>query len=352
MTIPRGLPAVLGVASAALYLAAVAWLVRREGDRYRHDLKERRETVVKVIEPQEREPSPTDMRDRAAATGLGGSAPQPAATASADQRAAESAGAPALVQPGPGAESPRPEPKKKLSIDLEPPRLRGLEAETLDTIAEKLYETVKSAHPIADLPKDARRLELLAMPFLGEFRPDEPRLQLHILDSSDVNAFSHVRKHIYVSRGVFALAQVDSELEFVLAHELAHLELGHEAARLEEVAKQAGLTAGRLAGLYYLLALGYSDRQEFEADAWAFDALLRAGRSRREALGFLRRYAGYAAEHQLLLGRRPPQSAFGDVRQDVENHYAAHPPALERIARLETARSPTNKDRAIAKPPR
>jgi beta-barrel assembly-enhancing protease len=328
----------------------LAWLVRREGERYRHDLKERRETVVKGIEPQERGLTLPDMSDRPAATGLAGPAPPPAATSSVDQHAAESAEAGVAVQPTP-AEQKRPPPKKNLTIDAESPQLSGLSTETLDKIAEKLYETVKSAHPIADLPKDARRLELLAMPFLGAFRPDEPRLQLHILESGDVTAFSHVRKHIYVSRGIFALAQVDSELEFVLAHELAHLELGHEAARLEQVAKEAGLAAGRIAGLYYLLALGYSDQQEFEADAWAFDALLRAGRSRREALGFLRRYAGYAAEHELVLGRRPPKSAFGDARQDVENHYAAHPPALERIARLEAARSPAKKDRAIAKPP-
>jgi hypothetical protein len=351
VTIPRGLPSVFGVALAALYLAAVAWLVRREGERYRHDLKERRETVVKVIEPRESASSPSGVSDRAPVTRLAEPARPPATTASTEQNAAGAVAASVDVPPRPGEPGPRPEPIRKLSIDLDPPQIRGLASETLNKISAKLYETIKAGNPIADDPKAVRRLELLALPFTGVFRPDEPRLQLHILESNDVNAFSHLRRHIYVSRGVFALAQVDAELEFVLAHELAHLELGHAAARLEQVAKEAGVTAGRIAGLHYLLALGYSDEQEFEADAWAFDALERAGRSRRDALAFLRRYAAYAAEHDLMLGHRPPKSAFGDARQDVENHYAAHPPAQERIARLEAASSPAKKDRAIAKPP-
>ena len=94
-----------------------------------------------------------------------------------------------------------------------------------------------------------------------------------MLDSDEVNAFSHVGGHVYVSWGVFTLAQTDAELEFVVAHELAHAELGHAAARAEQLAPQADAAIGRVPGLHFLIALGYSAEQEFAADAWAYQAL-------------------------------------------------------------------------------
>jgi hypothetical protein len=68
---------------------------------------------------------------------------------------------------------------------------------------------------------------------------------------------------------------------------------------LEQVARGPGAEAGLVPWLHHLIALGYSDDQEFAADAWAYQALRRAGRSRREALGFPRRYNTYAEEDRL-----------------------------------------------------
>ena len=166
------------------------------------------------------------------------------------------------------------------------------------------------------------------------------RRALHVLSSTTVSAFSHVGNHIYVSRGVFALARVDAELQFVIAHELAHLKLGHAAARLEQAARDSHAEVGVVAWLHHLIAMGYSDDQEYAADAWAYRALERAGRSHREALGFLRRYGSYAEEHALNHGRRPPRSQPGDARQDIDNHYPAHPPVRERLSRLAAETSP------------
>jgi Zn-dependent protease with chaperone function len=60
---------------------------------------------------------------------------------------------------------------------------------------------------------------------------------------------------------VAGLTQTDAELQFVIAHELAHLELGHPAARLEQVAQAPGASVGLLPALEFLIALGYSDEQ-------------------------------------------------------------------------------------------
>jgi predicted Zn-dependent protease len=160
------------------------------------------------------------------------------------------------------------------------------------------------------------------------------------LNSDGKNAFSHIGGHIYVNHGIESLAQTDQELQFVIAHELAHLELGHTQARLKQIAVGPGARIGLLPWLHHLIALGYSDDQEYAADAWAYQALLRAGGTHRQAVGFLRRYAAYAREEKLDNGRHPPKSRQEDARQDLENHYPAHPPARERLKRLEAQSVP------------
>ena len=155
-----------------------------------------------------------------------------------------------------------------------------------------------------------------------------------MLDSGGVNAFSHVGGHVYVSPEVFALAQTPAELEFVIAHELAHAQLGH-AARAGGAVRPAGRAGlGLIPGLHFLIALGYSAEQEFAADAWAYQALRRAGRSHREAAGFLRRYPATPRTTKYS-GATPRGLALATRAQDVDNHYLAHPPARERLKRIE-----------------
>ncbi len=212
--------------------------------------------------------------------------------------------------------------------------LRGLTPEYLRATGDELYRAIVSAHAAAEDASAVNRLERLAGDLVdsGAFEGKIPRF--HVLDSRAVNAFSHAGDHIYVSRGIFDLAQTDAEFQFVIAHELAHQRLGHAAARVEQMAQGPGAEIGLAPWLYHLIALGYSDEQEFAADAWAYQTIRRAGRSRREALGFLRRYGIYAEEHDLSLGHRPPKPQPGEARQDLDNHYPAHPPVKERLARL------------------
>jgi predicted Zn-dependent protease len=212
--------------------------------------------------------------------------------------------------------------------------MRALSAEENRKRGAELSGLIASGHPLRDDAAAIRRLEdLLAHLTAGRSRPGEA-IQFHVLDSTEVNAFSHIGGRVYVSRGVFALAQTDAELEFVIAHELAHLERGHAAIRLESVVPQTVGSPGLVPALAQLIAMGYSAEQEFEADDRAYEGLRRAGRSHRESVGFLRRYAGYAEAHHVA-GRHPPQTSIGDARQDVENHYPAHPAARERLKRLE-----------------
>jgi predicted Zn-dependent protease len=161
-----------------------------------------------------------------------------------------------------------------------------------------------------------------------------------ILDSDEVNAFSHVGGYIYVSCGLFALISSDAALQFVIRHEMAHLEGKHAFHSLETntnddevAARQASGTAQQL---YRQIAKGYLEAEEFEADATALNTMsLQLGHSPRQCLAFLRQYEGYAGERPFVNGHSPPRSRPSDPAQDVANHFGAHPAARKRLSRLE-----------------
>ena len=119
-------------------------------------------------------------------------------------------------------------------------------------------------------------------------RPDL-KYRVTILNSPAVNAFALPNGHLYVTRGLIALANDQAELASVLAHEMGHV-IAHHAEIREEKARQAALIShvvsdvlsdpqvGALALAKSKLALAsFSRTQEFEADAIGIKTSARAG---------------------------------------------------------------------------
>ncbi len=119
-------------------------------------------------------------------------------------------------------------------------------------------------------------------------RPDL-RYQVTILNSPAINAFALPNGHLYVTRGLIALANDTSEVASVLAHEMAHVIARHAAIR-EDQARQAALVnrvatdlladpnLGALALAKSKIALAsFSRAQEFEADGIGVGISARAG---------------------------------------------------------------------------
>ena len=143
-------------------------------------------------------------------------------------------------------------------------------------------------------------------------RPDL-HYKVTVLNSQSVNAFALPSGQLYVTRGLIALANDDSELASVLAHEMGHV-LAHHAELREEHAREAELVsrvvsdvvtdpaAGALALAKSKLALAsFSRAQEFEADAIGVAIAARAGYDPYGAVRFLT-----AMEHNSRL--KPEQS--------------------------------------------
>ena len=198
-------------------------------------------------------------------------------------------------------------------------------------------------------PVVVERLERLARPIANQRSRKELTLTFHVIESDEVNAFAHAGGYVYVTTGMLDVLKSDAQLQFFLAHEIAHHELKHTvqrityAARASEVAGEAGGTLAQVA--YMAIALGYSQEQELEADAWAFHAMLRAGRSREEALAGMRRMLthvkGKERERKPVEARTPARKTL----RQIEDHFRSHPPTAERLEALEALEVPARSGR-------
>jgi len=155
-----------------------------------------------------------------------------------------------------------------------------------------------------------------------------------MLNSQSVNAFALPSGQLYVTRGLIALANDDSELASVLAHEMGHVIARHAELR-EEQAREADLVnrvvtdvvtdpaAGAMALAKSKLALAsFSRSQEFEADAIGIGIASRAGYDPYGAVRFLT-----AMEQNSDL--KPEQS--GAINPAAADFLSTHPATPERI---------------------
>ena len=144
-----------------------------------------------------------------------------------------------------------------------------------------------------------------------------PNLAYHfaVLDTPVVNAFAAPGGYVYVTRGILALMNSESELAVVLGHELGHVSARHSVRQLsKQILVAVGLAVGsvvsekfaKIAGIAgigaQLLFLKFSRDDEREADALGVQ-YARAGRfNSGEMVAFfssLQRYGDMAGGHSL-----------------------------------------------------
>ena len=136
--------------------------------------------------------------------------------------------------------------------------------------------------------QQAERLRLIMVPLAKAMNNPRPlnQIRVAIMDDPHVNAASAGGGEFYVTTGLLLKAS-DDQLRGVLAHELAHDDLGH-------VAKAQALGAGVGIGVIILdqffpgsssitpiagalITSGYSRQEEYEADRHGVDLLRGAG---------------------------------------------------------------------------
>jgi predicted Zn-dependent protease len=168
-------------------------------------------------------------------------------------------------------------------------------------------------------------------------RPDQ-RYRFTILNSSAVNAFALPGGHLYVTRGLIALANDTSELASVLSHEMAHVIAQHAAMR-EDRARQVALV-GRVFDNFgadpdtHALALAkskialstFSRSQELEADGIGVGIAARAG---YDPFGAVRFLSSLGRQAELRPSGQGGATATTDTR--MPDFLSSHPATAERV---------------------
>jgi predicted Zn-dependent protease len=148
-------------------------------------------------------------------------------------------------------------------------------------------------------PQQAQRVYRVMTPLLKAMNnPKTPRdVYVGIIDDDGINAANAGGGHFYVTTGLLRKASED-QLRGILAHEIAHDDLGH-VAQLQTLGAGLGLgivlleqllpgssSVTPLAG--NLIARGYSRKEEYAADRHGVTILQRAGYDRDVLIDALR----------------------------------------------------------------
>ena len=124
--------------------------------------------------------------------------------------------------------------------------------------------------------------------------------QVFRLHSSEINAMALPGAHLLVTRGLIDLPDLSAdELAGILAHEIAHVELGHSRNAVIQKNRTEALKsllsvvtrgpAKSVLMLEHLAKLGISRESELEADDFAIQLLARAGYAPKGLITFLER---------------------------------------------------------------
>ena len=166
---------------------------------------------------------------------------------------------------------------------------------------------------------------------------DRPELswRFGVLDSEAINAFSAPDGYVFITRGLYALADNDDALAAILGHEIAHITGKHalnivarneafsagfnqlvqrsgEARQVDNQLKQVNLGADLI--VKTLFEKGFDPQTEYAADAVGRQLAVTTGYAPGGLRAVLTRLQGTSAGH--------------------ENPFSTHPPLTERLKRL------------------
>ncbi|MFQ3550002.1 MAG: M48 family metalloprotease [Armatimonadota bacterium] len=109
-----------------------------------------------------------------------------------------------------------------------------------------------------------------------------------VLNSKEINAFAAPGGPVLITKALAQKLDTDDELAFVLAHEVGHIEAQHGRKAINEALIASGIASILLRDanesarlgvdiIYTLHSRGYSRRNEFEADRYGVDFMIKSG---------------------------------------------------------------------------
>lgn len=183
------------------------------------------------------------------------------------------------------------------------------------------------------------RVEDAAAPFLSRLIRKDIDYTFSIVEDKEVNAFSLPGGYLYVNTGLLDFVKDDKELEFVIGHEIGHVDLRH-CVRNYSYASRAGqlggsLTESAVLQFYNGYAVAFSEDMEYEADKYSLERMLESGSTVEESLSFSKHMIDYEKSEGLEEEQEEPSSVPDAIMQSLGNHFRTHPTSKTRLERLE-----------------
>jgi predicted Zn-dependent protease len=169
-----------------------------------------------------------------------------------------------------------------------------------------------------------------------------------LLDSNEINAFATSGGHIFITRGLIAVAKSEEALAGVIAHEIAHIQLQHsikaiKTSRITQALMVTGVSAAGAASGYNVNELtdvfnesvgeivstlvnnGYSQNQEYEADNTALSLLAATGYSPSGLLDMLKELSKIQTSHSSGFGKThpTPDKRIANVNKSIGRYKVA-----------------------------
>ena len=186
-------------------------------------------------------------------------------------------------------------------------RAGGITIEEEKKLGRETYEKLEKANALSKNPRVNDYIRKIGEQILSQQQRVPFDFQFHVINSSAINAFATPGGYIYVFRGLIVLAENESELASVMAHEIAHANRRHindmiEKSQKLNYATMAGMLAGALLGGggagaalamgtvagAQTMALQYSRDHEEEADRFGLAYLTAAGYDPRSMVDFMK----------------------------------------------------------------
>ncbi len=217
------------------------------------------------------------------------------------------------------------------SVDEAVEKVVRLSDEEESDIGKKVHEVFHRRQSVIRDDAQTNRLRRLAEPYLQSRTRPAIEYTFTVVNDPDVNAFAHLGGYVYINSGLIALTQTDQELQSVIGHEIAHVDLRH-CARKTTYAVRAAEFGGELArGLveagYQTISVAYSEEDELEADRWSVEQLPSV---QPHAIRFLQRLAELEPAPQANAPEKSTDMA-AELNRELEGHFRTHPPTAERI---------------------
>lgn len=153
--------------------------------------------------------------------------------------------------------------------------------------------------------------------------------KLHVIDSQNINAFTMLGGHIYITTGLLAYIESIDELAFIMGHEIGHNMSHHLERKIKKIMVTSSYFGATGIDEFTKIAIDLNNKfsapfdqiDEYEADKYGFEISKKAGYDINKFADFFKRMG--KNEDTSLLQKLNSTHPFSRDRRKCLEHYIA-----------------------------